>query len=381
MKISFNVDELLPIISQCTSVVNSKSTLPILSNLLFETKNDNYGGISLLITACDSETWLTMKASLIDGDENMRFCVNANDIYKALVNLKGENVLMSINENNYVVSCEYSNGHFQLPYESADGFPKTTVVTGDVTKMDLDAKHFLSALNQTGFAVANDELRLVMNGVHFDFFDDGMVAVASDGCRLAKLKDMTIRCASENGVNGFTLPKKPYNVITNILANTIGNVQLSFDNRVATFGNDCFLLTTRLIEGRFPNYEAVIPKDNNICINVNRNEFVSALKRVLPMSNNTSELVSLKFTPQMLNIGAVDFDFSKSANESLSCDYNGSEMVVGFKGSMLLSILQNIDCDGVSMRFQSPQRAALFIPSSQGENTIYTSLLMPMLVQ
>lgn len=322
-----------------------------------------------------------MKASLIDGDENMRFCVNASDIYKALVNLKGENVLMSINENNHVVSCEYSNGHFQLPYESADGFPKANVVTGDVTKMDLDAKHFLLALNQTGFAVANDELRLVMNGVHFDFFDDGMVAVAIDGYRLAKLKDMTIRCASEDGVNGFTLPKKPYNVITNILANTIGNVQLSFDNRVATFGNDCFLLTTRLIEGRFPNYEAVIPKDNNICIHVNRNEFVSALKRVMPMSNNMSELVSLKFTPQMLNIGAVDFDFSKSANESISCEYNDMELVIGFKGSMLMSVLQNIDSDVVVMQLKDPRRAALFLPKDDDENVTYTSLLMPMLVQ
>lgn len=383
MKIKFNTDELLPKIGNCVAIVNPKNTLPILCDLLIESNDLQH---DIVITASDGETWLSYRANVVETDKMVRFCVNATDIYKALSNLKGKMVEMNIDDNKHILTCVYDNGNFSLPFESPTDFPKAISIDENdetATTKILTCSDILHSVGKTSFAIANDELRPVMNGIHFDFFSDGMVSVASDGHKLVKLKNkkVTFENTDDNTVKGFTLPKKPSTSLVNILSTNEGHVKLTFNDRVVVVNNSEFRLTTRLIEGKFPNYDSVIPKDNNIKVTIPKNDFINALKRVLPMSNASSELISLKFTPQMLNIGAVDFDFSKSANESLSCDYTDFEMVIGFKGSTLLATLQNIDGESVSMCLKDPTRATLFVPTVESENNEYISLLMPMLVQ
>lgn len=383
MRLQFNVDTLLPRISQCVGVVNSKNSLPILGDILFETKSDGNGGTCLLLTASDSETWLSVKSAITSADGDIKICVSATDIHKALLNLKGKDVEMTIDESKHVITCKHTNGHFSLPYESADDFPKAAELVDDVTTKMLVGSHLLVALEKAGFATANDELRPVMNGVHFDFFNYGMVAVASDGHKLAKFTDMEIKDeqADEAQVVGFTLPKKPANVIMNLLSGYDGQIKMKFNDRAVTVNNTDFMLTTRLIEGRYPNYNCVIPSDNNVIVICNRADFIAAMKRVLPMSNTSSELVSVNVADKKLTLSAVDFDFSKSASEHIECDYAGAEITIGFKGSTMLAVLQNIDGEQIKISLKDPSRAGLFTPAANTETTEYVSLLMPMLIQ
>ena len=379
MKLVFEVDSILPRLAQCVSIVNTKNSLPILSDLFIET-NDLQGDI--VITASDSETWLSVKADVVDADKDIRFFICSSDFYKALSNLKGKTIEMVIDESTHVVTCSHGKGHFSLPYDDANEFPKATPIDDDgetVTTKVIDGSRVLRSLEKAGFAVANDELRPIMNGVHFDFLGNMMVTVATDGHKLAKYSDMTIQ--GDMTPSGFTLPKKPSTTLMNILSGYDGNIKVVFNDRAVVVNNKDFKMTTRLIEGRYPNYDSVIPKDNEIEVTVSKQDFVSALKRVLPMSNTSSELVSVKLSMGLLTLAAVDFDFSKSASEDIECDYSGAELAIGFKGSTMLSVAQNIDGEQIKIALKDPSRAGLFTPAKDGETTAYVSLLMPMLIQ
>lgn len=379
MKLVFEVDSILPRLAQCVSIVNTKNSLPILSDLFIET-NDLQGDI--VITASDSETWLSVKADVVEADKGIRFCIGASDFYKALSNLKGKTIEMVIDESTHVVTCSHGKGHFSLPYDDANEFPKATPIDDDsetVTTKVIDGSRVLRSLEKAGFAVANDELRPIMNGVHFDFLGNMMVTVATDGHKLAKYSDMTIQ--GDMTPSGFTLPKKPSTTLMNILSGYDGNIKVVFNDRAVVVNNKDFKMTTRLIEGHYPNYDSVIPKDNEIEVTVSKQDFVSALKRVLPMSNTSSELVSVKLSMGLLTLAAVDFDFSKSASEDIECDYSGAELAIGFKGSTMLSVAQNIDGEQIKIALKDPSRAGLFTPAKDGETTAYVSLLMPMLIQ
>lgn len=381
MKLTFDVDELLPKIGQAASVVNSKASLPILGDLLLKTNTNDDGAYYLTIMASDSETWLSVKAPLIECDEQKAICVAASDFHKAISNLKGKRVVMETYADKHIITCHYGNGHFSMAFENVDDFPRPNVLEDDsLTTKIMVGKRLMGALEKAGFATAQDELRPVMNGVHFDFFKEYMVAVASDGHKLAKYTDYTETSENETQVFGFTLPKKPATTLINILGSYDENIKVMFNDRVVIFDNHDFVLTTRLIEGRYPNYDAVIPKDNNIIAIVNKSDMIAALRRVLPMTNTSSELVSVKIGGHKLTLAAVDFDFSKSASEFIDCDYDGDEITIGFKGSTMLAVLSNIYCDQIKICLKEPSRAGLFAPATKPETSDYVSILMPMLI-
>lgn len=383
-KITFMSDEILPSLAMVSSVVNPKNSLPILNDVRIETKDDGNGGTILVFMASDSETWLQMKATCEESDKDVAICIEAKSLLQALRNLGGKRVEMTIDDDKHTVLCSYGNGRFSLPFNNANEFPLPIATIDDAKEKRIDAQKLLTAIEKAGFATANDELRPVMNGVHFDFYPYGMVTCATDGHKLAKYTDLTITFDGDANpvIDGYTLPKKPCHTLISVLANTVaGDVKISFNDRLVAVNNTMFKMTTRLIEGRYPNYDAVIPKDNNKIALVDKAAFVSALKRVLPMSNTSSELVSVKLSMGLLTLAAVDFDFSKSASEDIECDYSGAELAIGFKGSTMLSVAQNIDCEQIKIALKDPSRAGLFTPAKDGETTAYVSLLMPMLIQ
>lgn len=379
-KLKFVVDDLLPQLSQVVSVVNSKNSLPILGDVLFVTRMADGGEeCRLSLTASDGETWLTVYVPSADFDSDMMFCVAATDIYKALGNLKGKTVEMILDGSAHTVKCEYGNGHFSLPFEDADDFPRPNMNADGMIEKSIDGERLLMAIEKAGFATANDELRPVMNGVHFDFLPTCMVTVATDGQKLAKYSDLTITC-DEIEPKGFTLPKKPAHTMLSVLSNNQGDVNLRFNDKCVKFNHNAFCLITRLIEGRYPNYNSVIPKDNEIKTNIDKASFIAALKRVMPMGNATSELVCLAFTMGNVELSAEDFDFSKSAKENIECDFASQEITIGFKSSVLLSMLQNIDGDTVTIMLKEPSRAGVFKPATDAASYQYISLAMPMLI-
>ena len=373
MEIKVNSKELAPRIDLVCKVINSKNALPILSDILIEVKN-----LSMMLTASDSEMWLSVKCPVVACDAETRFCVKATDFQTAIKNLDGADVCLALNEEASTLTCNYGKGKFVLPYEKAEEFPTiNTDKEGETTKI-IDGAKLLKAIELTGFATASDELRPVMNGIHFDFFADGMVAATSDGHKLARYKDATITGEEERSL---TLPKKPATVLMPIL-NAIGEggqIKLAFTDKAITVSNSNFRLIARLLDARYPNYEAVIPKNSPIRLEVGTNDLSQALKRVLPMANGSSNLIELDIKKDNITIVAQDYDYSKSATETISCACN-ADIKIGFEGGKLLDILKNINDDKTVVELSEPNRACLFYMLSVSKDT-YLSLCMPMLTQ
>lgn len=378
MEIKINSKILANCLKTATKVINAKNSLPILGDVLFDAKND-----VLVATVSDGEQWLSQKCEIISCDKEFRFCASATEFTNAINNLGDMPITITLDENTKVFTCEYGNGNgkFSMPYEDANEFPHSNIDTTDTKDFIVDSKKVLKAIELTGFATANDELRPVMNGIHFDFFEDGMVCATSDGHKLARYKDKTITSNNEDGTTpNFTLPKKPANILLNILSALDGDVKLSFNGRAISINNKDFKLTARLLEARYPNYEAVIPKDNPITITADKNSLLNALKRVLPMANDHSNLVELDFTYGYVTVSAKDIDFSKSAQETVKCDCE-RELNIGFKGSTLVEILKNINDDNIVVELSDPSRAGVFYSAFDLTRDEYLSLCMPMLIQ
>lgn len=380
--IRFNSDELTPSLALVSSVAPIKSSLPILNDVRIETKQGQDGGSIVELTTSDGETWLQWQTPITEAEVGILLCIEAKALLQALKNLNGKTITMNIDDEKHIVVCKYDNGKFSLPYEKADDFPTPSNNMDGAKEVKVDGKRIRMAMERTGFASSSDELRPVMTGVRFEFFKDGMVTVATDGHKLAKYKDLTIT-SDEEEMFGFTMPKRPCGTLMNVLASTIdSNIDVEFNDRCLVVSNTQFKMTARLLEGRYPNYDAVIPKTNDKIVNIDKATFITALKRVLPMGSLTSELVALTFYNGEMTISAEDFEFSKSASEVVGCDYSPElpSFSIGFKGSSLLQLLQNIDCDTVKISLAEPSRAGIITEGEENNTYDYTSLIMPMLL-
>lgn len=375
MEIKVQSKELSARLKMAVRVINSKNALPILGNFLIEPKGD-----VALITASDSEQWLSLKCPIISCDNETRFCVNAQDFLKAIDNLNDIAVTLTLDEQSHTITCDYGNGSFTMPYEDANEFPPSNMDTTDSKEFIVDGKKILKAVELTGFATANDELRPIMNGIHFDFFTDGMVCATSDGHKLARYKDKTITRDDDGTTPNFTLPKKPANILMTILSAFDGDVKLLFNDKVISVNNKDFKLTARLLDFKYPNYDAVIPKNSPITITADRSSLLNALKRVLPMANDSSCLVELDFKQGQVTVNAKDIDFSKAASETVTCDCD-ADLKIGFKGSTLIDILRNINDENVVIELDNPSRAGVFFSAFELTRDEYLSLCMPMLIQ
>ena len=375
MEIKVQSKELLQKLKMAAKVVNSKNALPILGDFLVETKDD-----VILVTTSDSEQWLSLKCPVVSCDGDTRFCVSSADFLRAIDNLGDIAVTLTLDEQSHAITCDYGNGSFTMPYEDANEFPLSNMDTTDSKEFIVDGKKILKAIELTGFATANDELRPIMNGIHFDFFADGMASATTDGHKLARYKDKTITRDDDGTVPNFTLPKKPSNILLTILSAIDGDIKISFNDKAISINNKDFKLSARLLDFKYPNYDAVIPKNSPITITADRSSLLNALKRVLPMANDSSCLVELDFKQGQVTVNAKDIDFSKAASETVACDCD-ADLKIGFKGSTLIDILRNINDENVVIELDNPSRAGVFFSAFELTRDEYLSLCMPMLIQ
>lgn len=372
MKIVFkNEDALLPL-TKIVKVVNSKAALPVLSSILFTPKHNH-----VEITTSDGDTFLSMRLPHESCDITECFCVGAQDLLSALKNL-GE-VMVTMNVDKSTITCEYGCGKFTLPRTDAQEYPTPKMDIEDSTKRVTGGKKILRAIEKTKFAVASDVLRPVLNGVHFDFSSKGLVCAATDGHKLARYADNTVL----GGVEGdsqlhLTLPIKPSNILSSILASLDEDITIMFNDRVALFYSPSFSLTTRLVEGKYPNYEMVIPKESTVSAIIDTASIASALRRVTPMSSIYSELVKLTFEGEKVTLVAEDVEFMKSAKEEIHCDFTGQPMTICFKGTSLMELLGNIEDNKVVMEMTDASHACVIYANDAMGKDKYLSLLMPM---
>jgi len=353
-------------------VINSKNSLPILGDFVFEVK-----GTTLHLTASDSENTMQTVVELNDSDSDGRFAIGSHNLLDAVKGISEQPITFDVNQNDNVAKIAYQNGQFTLPIENADEFPQAQEVGEAAATINMPNNILADNINRSLFATAQDELRPVMNGIYFDLTPDCLAIVASDGHKLVRNKVFSVK---SDQPASFILPKKPATLLKGILAKDGNEVIIRFDERNVEIDLGDTHIKCRLIEGRYPNYNSVIPQSNPNQLTVDRLGLLSALRRVQPFANDSSNLIRFRVENGTLQLNAEDYDFAKNATESMACDYNGMPMSIGFKGSSFIEILSNFDCPEVVIQLADPSRAGLVLPSEQPENQDVLMLMMPMLI-
>lgn len=355
-----------------SKVINSKNALPILGDFVFDIK-----GLTLQLTASDSENTMQTNVELNDADGEGRFAIGNHDLLEAVKGFSEQPITFDVDLTQNLAKISYQNGLFSLPVESADEYPSAQQVSDGANTIVISNQLLLDNINRSIFATAQDELRPVMNGIYFDLTPDCLAVVASDGHKLVRNKIFTIK---SNQPAAFILPKKPATLLKNLLGKDGGDVTIRFDERNAEVNYGDGTILCRLIEGRYPNYNSVIPQNNPNELHVDRNGLQAALRRVQPFANDSSNLIRFHVEGSTLQLDAEDYDFSKTATERMTCEYNGQPMSIGFKGSSFIEILSNFACPEVIIQLADPSRAGLVLPSEQPENQDVLMLMMPMLI-
>jgi len=353
-------------------VINSKNALPILDCFLFEVQD----GL-LTITVSDSETTMVTSVEVNDNDMNGRFAITAKTLLDALKEIPEQPLSFQVDLDSLEINVQYQNGKYSLMGQHADEFPLSPRLSENAVKVELDAQVLLNGINRALFATADDELRPTMNGIYFDITTDDITMVASDGHKLVRCKTLA---AKGDERAAFILPKKPANLLKNLLGKEQGQVVVAFDDRNAMFTLEGYKMVCRLIEGRYPNYNAVIPQNNPYKIIIDRMLMLGALRRVSIFSSQASSLIKLRLQDNQVVISAQDIDFSTSAEETLVCQYSGNPMSIGFKSTFLIDILNNISSSEIIVELADPSRAGVIIPAEQTENEDLLMLLMPMML-
>ena len=353
-------------------VINSKNSLPILGDFLFEIVDGR-----LNLTASDSEVMMKTSLKLTDNDGDGRFCVGNSDLLEAVKGLSEQPITFEVDQTSNLAKINYQNGHFSFPVENADEYPQAQQIGEGATTINIATSLLAENINRSLFATAQDELRPVMNGIYFDLTPDHLAIVASDGHKL--VRNMVLSIKSDQPA-AFILPKKPATLLKGVLGKQGGDVVIRFDDRNAEITFEEGVIICRLIEGRYPNYNSVIPHSNPNQLTVDRLGLLAALRRVQPFSNDSSNLIRFHVENGTLQLDAEDYDFSKTATESMSCDYNGMPMSIGFKGSLFIEILSNFECEQVLIQLADPSRAGLVLPSEQPTDQDVLMLMMPMLI-
>ena len=355
-----------------SKVINSKNALPILGDFVFD-----INGQLLNLTASDSENTMQTTVELTECDGDGRFAVGNHDLLEAVKGFSEQPITFDVNLETNIAKISYQNGLFSLPVENADEYPVAQAVAEGASVITMSNLLLAENINRSIFATAQDELRPVMNGIYFDLTPDCLAVVASDGHKLVRNKLYTIK---SDQPASFILPKKPASLLKNLLGRDGGDVTIRFDERNAEINYNDGVLKCRLIEGRYPNYNSVIPQNNPNELRVDRNGLLAALRRVQPFANDSSNLIRFHVEGSTLQLDAEDYDFSKTATERMTCEYNGQPLSIGFKGSSFIEVLSNFDCTEVVIQLADPSRAGLVLPSDQPENQDVLMLMMTMLI-
>ena len=373
MKFVVSSSALLSFLSTTAKVISSKNSLPILDYFLFEAKGDE-----LRVTASDLETTLTgsIKPERIEKEGVIAAPVKL--LLDSLKEFSEQPLTFEADENKWEIKMSWKSGSITLPGTSGLSYPAAPALVDDRQELEFDPEVLLTGIGKSLFATADDELRPVMNGVFIDIAPDHTTFVATDAHKLVKY---TVDVESGATAASFILPKKPANLLRNILVKEGDKIKVGFDAKNVMFTLRNSTLICRLIEGNYPNYNAVIPSNNPNKVIADRMEFLNAIKRVAVCSNQATNLIKLEISNNLINLTAQDLDYSYSANESLPCSYEGDQISIGFKSTFLVEILANIETPSVLVELADSTRSGVFKPlydDKQSSSTLI--ILMPMLI-
>lgn len=372
MKFNVSSSKLFAQLQAVSRVIASKNSLAILEDVLFD-----LNGSTLTLTASDGETTIRTSLDVENAEGAGKVASGARLLLETLKEFSEQPLTFSIDEQNFAVNMVSTNGTYSFVGVNGNEYPEMPATEEDTHSVTMSSKMLLDAINKTIFCTADDELRPVMNGIFFDIATDKITMVATDAHRLVRYTNTSVSAAEPIS---FILPKKPATLLKNILGKDDNEVVITFGQKNAKFEFGQTIVVCRQTEGRFPNYNAVIPQNNQNVVVVDRQTLINACKRVAVFANTGTSLLKLALSENQIKISAQDIDFSTSAEETIACEYNGMPMSIGFKAPFLIEILNAISSTDVKLQLADPARAGLILPTENEENQDLLLLLMPMLL-
>ncbi|MBP6867986.1 MAG: DNA polymerase III subunit beta [Bacteroidales bacterium] len=372
MKFVVSSSELLGRLQSVSRVIASKNTLPILDNFLF-----NLTGDSLTITASDLETTLHTTMPIENVMEQGSVAIPARILTDSLKEFPEQPLTFAFNKEQNIIEFTWATGKFQVPGFPAEDYP-IAKEPNDNLSITFSPDVLLEGINRTLFATGDEELRPVMNGIFFDLKTDAANLVASDSHKLICYTRPDVKSTEEAS---FILPKKPANILKNLLVKVEDDVTISFDKTNAFFNFGSYRMTCRLVEGNYPAYRSVIPQSNPNNVVADRVELMNAVRRVSVCANQATNLIRLLFSANQIFVSAQDVEFRIAAQERITCQYDGPAIEMGFKSVFLAEILANLPCTEVNIALSDPSRVGLITPIyTEPENEEICALLMPMMI-
>ena len=372
MKFSVSSSALLSLLATTGKVISNKNTLPILDYFLME-----LNGNTLKVTTSDLETTLVGSIDVESVESEGTIAAPAKLMLDSLKEFPEMPLEIDVNDKNWEIRINWKSGSLSIPGASAVSYPAIPQLSAEKKKLELDVDLLVNGINKTIFATADDELRPVMNGIFINLQPTALTFVGTDAHKLVKYEAEM----SGDVTASFILPKKPANLLKSVLLKEEDAIHVSFDSKNAMFRLKSHTLVCRLIEGSYPNYNAVIPAGNPNKVLVDRIELVNGIKRVAVCSNPTTNLIRMEIADNRINLTAQDIDFSVSANETISCSYDGQPIEIGFKSTFLVEILSNMETPTVQIELANSTRAGVFKPVYDDKQTSSTlMLLMPMMI-
>lgn len=371
MKFIVNSQALLKKLQSLSGVLVTNSAMPILEDFLFELDDK-----TLRITSTDLETTLIITLELGMAEEPGKITIPARLLLDFLKYLPDTPITFTI-DNNYGIEIVSSEGKYRMTGHDADDFPELPPLA-DTTRFEVPADALLAGITKTVFATGNDELRPTMGGVYFDIMPEYITFVATDAHKLVRYR----RTDAVTGAStSFIVPRKPLNLLKNILLGESGPIAVEYNEKNASFSFGGVTLYGRLIEGRYPAYESVIPKDNNSTLTVDRLMFINSVKRLSPFANQSTHQVRLRIVGQELLMNAEDVDYSNEGVERLNCTFEGEDMEIGFNSRFLLEMVSNLDTPEICFQLSGPTRAGIILPvNNTNESEDVLMLVMPVML-
>lgn len=374
MKFVVSSNTLLTRLQAVSKVIGGKPVQPILDNILLVATEG-----MLYATASDKETTMEARIEPDSLEEEGKITIPAKILLDILKEFPEQPLTFDINTATNEVRIVSEKGEFSVPGESAEDYPVQAPLGEGSTELTTKCGLMLDGIVKTIFATANDDLRPVMNCILIEMGEENFTFVASDAHKLVRYKRFDAK--SENGQFSLILPKKPALMLKNILPKDDSDLKLSFNEKMACFVFGDYRMTSTLVEGRFPNYNAVIPQNNPKKVIIEKKELYNSLRRVSVMANQASNLVKFDVADSKVVISAQDMDYSMSGHETLNCQYEGEEIAIGFKSPFVLEILSNIQAENVVLELSDPTRPGLFLPfENEDTDEDLLMLLMPMMV-
>ncbi len=378
MKFIVNSQQLLKQLQSLSGVLTSNNTMPIINCFHLHLEEG-----ALTVKTTDLSTTLVARMEVETGrmEKAEEVAIPSKMLLEILKSFDDVPVTFSVDPQSHAIELSSGQGEYHLAGMDADTYPTMPTAEGTATVV-MSCEALVNAINKTYFATSNDEMHQQMSGIYCEMTPDGVTFVATDAHKLVRYRRRDV--TSDVSTN-FILPKKPITIVKNILAarKEEGDVTIEYNNTNLFITFDNFYIVCRLVDGRYPNYEAAIPKDNPNKLVIDRQSFINTLRRVSIFASEATRQVRLSISKDQMTISAEDLEFSNNAKETMPCQYEGDPMDIGFNAKFLTEMISNLDSEQVMLEMSHPSRAGIIFPygeDTEGKQDDILMLVMPVML-